>query len=329
MTSTYLDTVPRAAPNEPGMPRLLGLGLLAAALFSVTFVLNRAMSLAGGHWAWSAALRYVDMAILLALWLSVRHGVSRLAAVLRLFRRQLGFWLLAGGIGYGVFYTGICYAANHAPGWIIAATWQVTILATPLVLRGFGVRVPLRGVAFAAVIVLGILILNAQRLASGIAFSQVLQGVLPVMIAALAYPIGNQLVNRARHGGEAGAVLADPAAAVLLLTLGALPFFGGLLLLTTPPPPSGGQLMSTAIIAVVAGGFATTLFLHARNLSSDAWRIAAVDATQAGEVAFALLGEMLLLGAAAPDLFGVFGLAAVMGGLAGFIFRSKTAAGAD
>ena len=260
--------------GEPGMPRLLGIGLLAAALFSVTFILNRAMSLAGGNWAWSAALR-----------------------------------------GYGVFYTGICYAADHAPGWIVAATWQCTILATPLVLRGFGVRVPLHGVAFALVIALGILILNAQRIATGIAPAQVMQGVLPVMIAAIAYPVGNQLVNRARHdGGHASATLADPAAAVLLLTLGSL--------VTAPPLPGAGQLLSTAVIAVVAGGCATTLFLHARNLSADAWRIAAVDATQSGEVAFALVGEMLLLGAAAPDLFGWLGLVAVVGGLAGFSLRN-------
>jgi len=306
------------------MPRLLGFGLLAAALFSVTFVLNQAMSLAGGSWVWSASLRYVDMALLLSLWLGVRHGVAGLAAVLRLFRRQIGFWLLAGGVGYGVFYTGICYAADHAPGWIIAATWQSTILATPLVLRAFGVRVPLRGIAFAGLIVLGILILNGERLAAGIAFAQVMQGVVPVIVAALAYPIGNQMVNRARHGGGAAAgVLANPVAAVLLLTLGALPFFAGLVLVAAPPPPGAGQLVSTAVIAVVAGGLATTLFLHARNLSNDPWRIAAVDATQAGEVGFALLGEILFLGGAVPGVLGWLGLLAVMGGLAGFMVRGE------
>jgi len=66
VNTTYLNAIPNAASGEPGMPRLLGFGLLAAALFSVTFVLNRSMSLSGGHWAWSAALRYVDMACLMA-----------------------------------------------------------------------------------------------------------------------------------------------------------------------------------------------------------------------------------------------------------------------
>jgi drug/metabolite transporter (DMT)-like permease len=307
------------------MPWLLGLGLLAAALFSVTFVLNRAMSLGGGHWVWSASLRYFDMTALLGGWLLLRRGPSYLGAVLRLFRQRLGFWLAAGGIGFGVFYACCCFAADHAPGWIIAATWQVTILATPFVLRAFGARVPRRGLVFLGLIFLGILILNAQRISSGVAASQILAGVLPVLVAAFAYPVGNQLLNRARHAGdEAAALLADPIAAVLLLTLGALPVFAALILVTLPPPPSLGQIGATAIIALVAGCFATTLFLYARNLSNDPFRIAAVDATQAGEVGFALLGEMLLLGTPPPDLLSWAGLAAVVAGLVGFTFQSRT-----
>ncbi len=314
----------RSGEASPGMPRLLGLGLLAAALFSVTFVLNRAMSLGGGHWVWSASLRYFDMALLLVGWLLFRRGPRYLADVLSLFRQRLRFWLVAGGIGFGVFYACCCFAADHAPGWIIAATWQITILATPFVLRAFGARVPLRGLVFLAFIFLGILILNAQRILAGVAPSQILAGVLPVLVAAVAYPVGNQLLNRAKHAGdEAATMLADPAAAVLLLTLGALPVFTVLILVTMPPLPSEGQIVATGVIALIAGCLATALFLYARNLSSDPFRIAAVDATQAGEVGFALLGEMLVLGAAPPDLLSWIGLVAVVGGLVGFAFQSR------
>ena len=72
----------------------------------------------------------------------------------------------------------------------------------------------------------------------------------------------------------------------------------------------------------MAGTLATPLSLYARNLSSDPLRIAAVDATQAGEVAFALCGEAVFLGAALPDLVGWLGLLAVTGGLAGFLLQS-------
>ena len=47
------------------MFRLLALGLLAALFFSSTFVLNRAMSLAGGPWLWTAVLRYAYMLLFL------------------------------------------------------------------------------------------------------------------------------------------------------------------------------------------------------------------------------------------------------------------------
>ena len=323
MSEAVTSDVP-AERQEPGMPHLLGLGLVAAALFSVVFVLNRAMSLEGGHWVWSASLRYFYMAALLAAWLLLRRGPAFLKGVFRLFWERLSFWLLAGSIGFGVFYAAICFAADHAPGWIVAATWQVTILATPLVLRAFGSRVPLHGVAFLICIFLGIIILNAQQLTQGVPLSQTLAGVLPVLVAALAFPIGNQLLNRAKHaGGKNAEVLADPAAAVLLMTLGALPLFIALIAATAPPPPSSSQLISTAIIAVLAGCLATTIFIYARNLSSDPYRIAAVDATQAGEVGFALLGEMLLLAAPPPDFLGWLGLLAVMGGLVGFTLKGR------
>jgi drug/metabolite transporter (DMT)-like permease len=309
--------------GEPGLPGLIGLGLLAAALFSSTFVLNRAMSLAGGPWAWNAALRYIDMAVLMAGWIAVRGGLAALGRVWRLFRRRLGFWLVAGGIGFGVFYSGICLAADHAPGWLVAATWQLTILATPLVLRAFGQRVPARGVLFAVLIVLGIAVLNLRGLAAGMPLGQELAACLPVLVAAFAYPLGNQMLNRARFGRQdPEGVLRDPAASVLLMTLGAMPVFALVLLAVRPPAPSAGQLVSTALVALLAGCCATTLFLRARNATADPYRIAAVDATQAGEVGFALLGEVALLGATLPDAAGWAGLAAVTIGLVGFVLAA-------
>lgn len=40
------------------MARLIIIGVLSAFFFSSTFVLNRAMSLQGGNWVWTASLRY-------------------------------------------------------------------------------------------------------------------------------------------------------------------------------------------------------------------------------------------------------------------------------
>jgi drug/metabolite transporter (DMT)-like permease len=311
--------VARAVAVPVSVPRLLVLGLLAAALFSTNFVLNRAISLGGGNWVWSAALRYIDTALLLGFWLLLRRGPGYLAIIGAMFWRRRYFWLTAGGIGYGLFYACLCYAANHAPAWITATTYQLTILASPFVLRAFGKRVPIHGIAFLVLIFLGVIIINAQRLLAGIPVGQVLAGVLPTAIAACVYPVGNQLISEAKHAGDAdGKILSDPIACVFLMTLGALPVFLALLLVTLPGPPSGSQLISTAIIALLAGCFATTLFTYARNISNDAYRIAAVDATQAGEVGFTLAGEMVFLGTAWPDFLGWIGLTAVVGGLLGF-----------
>ncbi len=319
---SFLDEKVLAASGEPGLPRLILLGLAAAALFSATFVLNRAISLAGGPWAWNAALRYLDMAVLMAGWIAWRGGPARLRAVLSLFRRRWRYWLLAGGIGFGVFYAGICFAADRAPGWIVAASWQLTILASPIVLRGFGRVVPLRGVMFALLIAAGVGILNAHLLAAQTGWAGLAAGLLPVLAAAFAYPFGAQMLNRARHaGGADGALLADPACGVLLLTLGSLPVFALLLAITTPRLPGPGQILATLAVAVISGCCATTLFLYTRNLSADPYRIAAVDATQAGEVVFALAGEMSVLGAPPPDALGWLGLGAVVLGLVGLTAR--------
>ena len=309
-----------------GAPRLIGLGLVASALFSVTFVLNRSISLHGGHWVWSAALRYIETALLLLVWGFVAKGARWVGAIWHLFWQKLRFWLVAGGIGYGAFYACCCFAANHAPGWIVAATWQSTILATPVVLWAFGGKVPLRGVAFLVLIFAGIVILNAGRLQSGVPLAQIASGVVPLLVAAFCYPIGNQLLNRFRHqAGPHAALLQDPLAAVLLMTLGALPFFAGLLLLVRPPLPDMGQITSTGLIALFAGCLATPLFTYARNLSSDPYLIAAVDATQAGEVGFTLAGEALLLGSVSLGMADYVGLMAVMGGLIGFAVSEETA----
>ena len=309
---------------EARLPALVGLGVLAAALFSATFVLNRAVSLAGGPWAWTAALRYLDMAVLMTAWVALRHGWARLADLLRLLRRRAGFWLVAGGVGFGVFYACICFASVHAPGWVVAATWQLTVLAAPVVQRLFGAVVPWRGLAFCTLIVAGVAVLNAGRLGSGVDGAQVAAGVLPVLLAAFANPVGNQMLNRMRHGaGPDAALVADAPSAVLLLTLGSLPVFALLLLVTAPPWPGAGQMAGAAGVAVISGGLATTLFLHARNRTSDPFRIAAVDATQAGEVVFALGAEVLLLGAAWPDMTGWLGLLAVTAGLLGFVLAGR------
>lgn len=302
------------------MSRLLGAGLLAALFFSSTFILNRAMSLDGGHWVWSASLRYLWMtAFLVAGPILIGRGQLLLDA-LRLFRRHWRFWLVAGTIGFGVFYAGVTFAASFAPGWVVATTWQFTVLASPLVLLLYGRRVPRRGVFFTLLIFIGIVLVNVAEISQA-NWRDVLLGGAPVLIAAFAYPAGLQMVWEARAGGHAripyiaDPVLGDSFARVLLLTLGSLPFWLITIAVTRPAAPSADQWISTALVALLSGVIATSLFVYARHQARNAYELAAVDATQSAEVIFALAGEILLLGAILPGPLSVVGMALTILGL--------------
>ena len=230
---------------------------------------------------------------------------------------------MAGSIGFGVFYALISFSASYAAGWVVATTWQTTILATPIVLIILGKKVPAKGVLLTGLIFTGILLVNIEHAASATG-QEVLLGVLPVLIAAFAYPIGNQMVWEARQGGNGRiphidhAVMKDSFARVLLLTVGSIPFWIVLVLLASPPPPSSGQLINTALVALFSGVIATTLFLHARHLCVHPYEIAAVDATQSLEVVFSLIGEIVILQGVFPGPIGLIGIALTITGLVAY-----------
>ncbi|MGE4553197.1 MAG: multidrug resistance efflux transporter family protein [Desulfovibrionaceae bacterium] len=308
------------------MARILLLGAAAALLFSSSFVLNRAMSLAGGHWFWSASLRYAWMLVLLLGWLAASGRRELLGRCLRLWKNHFWFWTVAGGVGFGVFYAPLAFSSGFAPGWVVAATWQSTILATPLVLRLFGRRVPWRAVALTSLVFAGVLLVNAEQagqamLAGRTPWRGLLLGALPVLLGALAYPLGNQMLWEATRGGRGPIpALDDPALGhspcrVLLLTLGSLPFWLVLGVAVAPPPPGAGQAAQTLLVALFSGVAATSLFLQARHSAASAQELAAADATQSLEVAFSLLGEVLLLAGAWPGPLGFAGLGAIGLGL--------------
>lgn len=304
------------------MIRLMLTGLAAGLFFSSTFVLNRAMSLEGGHWYWSAALRYFYMVILLSCGLTGLKGPAYLVQVLAEFRRNLLFWIISGSIGFGCFYALICFAADFAPGWVVATTWQLTIIATLVVLMCFGGRFAKRIWIFAGVVFCGVFLVNICSATNADA-ALLLKGALPVLVAAFCYPLGNQLVWEAQRGRcnlpQLDTKLLDNSfTKVLLLSCGSLPFWLLLYPCTSAGLPSTGQLINTGLVALFSGVIATTLFLHARGRADNASKLAAVDATQASEVLFALMGEIVFLHAALPTPTALIGIAITIFGLIAF-----------
>ncbi len=309
------------------MIRLIALGLCSALFFSSTFVLNRLMSLEGGHWVWSASLRYAFMTLFLLVLLFVFQGREKSIAVFKLFTQHWLFWTIAGSIGFGGFYALICFSADISPSWVIAATWQLTIIASLLVLMLFGRNFPKRVWLFAIIIVFGVGLVNLS-VVEKIEWELLLKGALPVLGAALCYPFGNQMVWEAKHGHRYFPKIDSPLLdnafnKVFLLTLGSIPFWSVLILLFRPQSPLLPQVFNTALVALLSGIVATSLFLMARTHAKTPSELAAVDATQASEVIFALLGEVLLLGVALPNIQAWIGIGLVFVGLGFFIILQK------
>ncbi|MDO5769934.1 MAG: multidrug resistance efflux transporter family protein [Psychrobacter sp.] len=339
------------------MIRLILLGLLAGAFFSSTFILNELMSAAGGHWYWSASLRYLFMLLMLSLMISARHGIKRLRELAQIFIQHWAFWCVTGSIGFGLFYAGICFAADHASGWVVASTFMFTVVASLFILRAFGQRFERQVILYAMMIFIGVILVNLNEawhaantpstLTSPIGqtpaiLHTVLFGALPALIAAFSYPIGNQLVWQASHNAKAktnGApeqtsaqwsqppswmrhiptinttLLNDAFNKIWLMTLGSAPFWLILGAVLHPNLPSLSQTLNTFLVALLSGVIATGLFLLAREQAVSSKEVASVDATQASEVIFALIGGIIFLGTPLPSAIGVLGIALIMLGL--------------
>ncbi|WP_198331207.1 multidrug resistance efflux transporter family protein [Psychrobacter aquimaris] len=377
------------------MVKLILLGLLAGAFFSSTFVLNEVMSAAGGHWFWSASLRYAFMWLILTAIIIMQHGFGRIKELMTVFWQHWGFWCITGSIGFGVFYTGICYAADHVAGWVVAATFMFTVVASLLVLLAFGQRFDKKFIAYALLVFVGVVLVNiseglhAASLLNADAVpmkDMLLYGALPALVAAFSYPIGNQLVWQVSYNTrkrsaetistqksdvqtneiskqtpslitEAPTLSADMSHTVdmidtldinhptqtlptsflqnliariptikttllqnafnkvWLMTLGSLPFWLVLGLVVRPDLPDTKQVFNTLLVALLAGVAATTIFLYAREKAETSSEVAGVDATQASEVIFALIGGMLLLNNTLPSAMGLIGIGLIIIGL--------------
>lgn len=106
-------------------------GILAAFFFSFTFILNRTMELEGGSWLWSTALRFVFMLPILATVLAVRGGLRHSLRHLLAHKKA---YLLWSTVGFGLFYAPLTFASVFSPGWLVAGSWQITIIAGTLLI---------------------------------------------------------------------------------------------------------------------------------------------------------------------------------------------------
>lgn len=305
------------------------LGLLAAFFFAFTFVLNASMELTGGSWIWSASLRYIFMLPILLIIVFLRNNLTLLIQEMK---AQPQKWLLWSFVGFGLFYAPLTFAAAYAPGWLIASTWQITIISGALLSplfyevvqtrKGFITQpgqIPWRGLAMSLFILIGIVFIQIEY-AKIISLKDVMLGTLPVLLASFAYPLGNRKMMEVCQGRL------QAYERVLGMTIASLPFW--LLLsiygLFTDGPPSLSQTGQAFIVAITSGVIATVLFFMATDLVRHSMKkMAAVEATQSLEVLFALIGEVALLSIALPSLLSWLGIIFVIGGMIAHSYYSQ------
>ncbi|WP_258238552.1 DMT family transporter [Arcobacter sp. CECT 8986] len=297
---------------------LLLIGLLSALFFSATFVINRAISLEGGHWYWTASLRFFYTIIFLSIGLIFFKGFNYFKIVIKDYISKFWFYTICGTFGFGFFYSMLCYASDFAPGWIVATTWQLTIIASLIVLVFFKKRVSKMTWVFTIIVFIGVTIVNLAHF-SFTNLNFLLLGFIPVLIAAFSYPLGNQLMweekIRRKQNGYSNDILNNSFVKVFLITLGSFPFWVILYFITLPPMPSNGQLISVAMVSLLSGVIATSLFLYARSIANSSSKLVVVDATQSGEVFFALVAEIIFLSAPMPTTLSFIGIFLTIFGL--------------
>ena len=313
--------------------RAIGIGILSALFFAVTFVLNRSMELDGGSWMWSASLRYFFMVPFLVVIVAMRGGLSGVKREMTVAPWLFFIWSF---VAFVLFYGPLTFSAGYSPGWLVAGTWQMTIVAGVLLapfftfqtttetgeMRTIRHRIPAASLVISLIILVGVVLIQIPH-AGSVSTKTILLGTLPLVIAAFSYPLGNRkMMNLV--GGRL-----DMFQRVLAMTLMTIPIW---LLLAgyaavTVGLPSLSQVVQSLVVSVSSGVIATSLFFMATDMvQHDQGKLAAVEATQSVELIFAMLGEMLLLSMPLPGALSLVGVLVIIGGMSLHSYQTSLAA---
>ncbi|MGE7932663.1 DMT family transporter [Viridibacillus arvi] len=295
----------------------IALGVLASLFFAVTFILNRVMELDGGSWLWSSSLRYFFMIPFLLVIVMYRKGVQSLTKEMK---KQPKAWLLWSFVGFVLFYAPLTFAAAYGPGWLVSGTWQFTIVAGVLLAPLFFIRlgektirqkIPIVSLLISCIILVGIILIQIPS-AKTVSIESLMLGILPVIVAAFAYPLGNRKMMDVCDGRL------DTFQRVLGMTIASLPawIILAVIALITVGLPSASQVINSLLVGISSGVIATILFFIATDrVRNNQGKLAAVEATQSAEILFVIAGEMIILGIPLPDTLALFGLAVIIIGM--------------
>ena len=320
-----------SAPASPSRTAALavGIALLSALFFTLTYVLNRASATGGGHWAWTAALRYL---ITLPLMLPLMRWQGGVAPVWRAIRAHPRAWLLHSTLGFVLFYALLSYAASSGPSWLVAGSFQFTVIAgmlcAPLLYRDHRRRIPLAALGVGGVILAGVLMLQLGH-AQGRLDRAGWIALACVLGSAVLYPLGNRLLLL--HLERSGEHL-NASQRVFGMTLASQPAWWLVAAYAwqqvgLPAPP---QLWLATGVALSAGIIATVLFFQATGMvRRDPVALGAVEAMQAAELLFATVLGVAFLHEAWPRGIALWGAALVVLGIVLFAWVAARPAASD
>lgn len=257
---------------------------------------------------WSASLRYLFTFPIMALIVGKRHRFQKIHQAIRENPRE---WLLWSTVGFGLFYAPLSFAGDYGASWLIAASWQLTIVMGVLMAPLFKHRVPLKHLCAAGVILIGVFLLQVHNIVN-LQLNTTLLTLIPILIAAISYPLGNRKMM------EISATNLSTVERTYGMTLCSLPFWGILSLfdIANAGPPSLSQTVQTFCVALFSGVIATLLFFKATDLvKNNQKHLAVIESTQSGEVIFTLIGGVLLLKDTLPDWIGLLGIALIILGM--------------
>lgn len=304
------------------MTKALILGVTASFFFAFTFVLNQQMNISGGSWLWSSSLRFIFMLPILFTIMIVRNQLSD---VLNDIIKKPLQWITWSTVGFGLFYAPLCFASAYGASWLVAGTWQLTIVAgalmTPLFLKSIETangsykvrnKIPKKSLLMSSIILLGIFIMQFEKAKDIPNFKTLLIGVLPVVLAAFAYPLGNRKMIEVCNNKF------NTFQRVFGMTLCSMPFWMIISIsgISSAGLPSKGQVLQSLIVAIFSGIIATILFFKATDIvSSNTHKLAIIESTQSGEVIFTLLGGVFLFHYKIPSSISLIGITLVVIGM--------------
>lgn len=301
----------------------IAIALLSALFFTQTYVLNRAIANDGGHWAWTASLRYLLTLPLLLPLMPFQGGV---APVWRALRAHPAAWLRCSAIGFVLFYLLLAYAANSGPSWLVAGSFQFTVIAgmlcAPLLYRHAGAgdarrRVPASALAIGVLILAGVLLLQLGHAHGGLDADGWI-ALTCVLGAAVLYPLGNRLLLLHL---ERTAEPLNATQRVFGMTLASQPMWWLVAAFAwhQTGAPAMAQVWLAGGVALSAGVVATILFFQATGMvRNNPVALGATEAMQAAELLFATVLGVVFLHEAWPRGVALWGALLVIVGIIAF-----------